>query len=300
MKTLSARKKRWQRKLLNFLYEGRGSEPRIVSKDEYDRCLRDPDTAEKAFAKAWEIRNFEIELYWKRATYFWAFVASTFVGYFALAGADKYAKPDRYQHAEVYFVICLGFIVSLAWLLTNRGSKQWQRNWESHIDLLEDQFTGPLYKTVVQSRTFSVSKINELVSAAICLVWILMGAKFLLDANLLHVTFKPNWFVLISTAATLLLSIAMTFGYGRGRFGEQTVQMYGRSVEYSSPIPPSEEHEQTRAAELETARMARPRWRELWPHWTDEAEKAFWQEFRVHRGFSCRLPWKAPLIFRMK
>src|SRR5688572_19281070 len=112
-------------KLWNFLFESRGSGPRILSKDEYDSLLCDPKKAEKAFTNAWEIRNFEIELYWKRATYFWAFVASTFVGYFALVGAEKYSKPDRYQHVEVYFVICLGFIVSLAWLLTNRGSKQW-------------------------------------------------------------------------------------------------------------------------------------------------------------------------------
>jgi hypothetical protein len=251
MRTVSTQRKRWPRKLLNFLFEGRGSEPKIVSKDEYDDLLSDPKKAEKAFDKAWEIRNFEIELYWKRATYFWAFVASTFVGYFALVGAEKYSKADRYQHAEVYFIICLGFIVSLAWLLTNRGSKQWQRNWESHIDLLENQFTGPLYKTVVPSRTFSVSKINELVSAAICLVWISLGAKFLLDANLLHLTWKPNWFVLIATMATVLLSMAMTLGYGRGRFGERTVQMYRRSVEYASPVPPTEEPEQPLADEME-------------------------------------------------
>lgn len=237
---------------MNFLYESRSPDPRVVSKDEYISSFRDNrERAEKAFAKAWEIRNFEIELYWKRATYFWAFVASTFVGYFALVAADKYSNPDKYQHAEVYFVICLGFIVSLAWLLTNRGSKQWQRNWESHIDLLEDQFTGPLYKTVVPDFTFSVSKINELVSAAICLVWVLLGAKFLLDADLLHLPGKPNWFILISTAATIFLSIAMTFGYGRGRFGERTVQMHERTVEYASPIAPSKECEPALADEPE-------------------------------------------------
>ncbi|MGH8568044.1 MAG: hypothetical protein ACREXU_08475, partial [Gammaproteobacteria bacterium] len=31
----------------------------------------------------------------------------------------------------------------------NRGSKFWQENWENHVDLLEDQIMGPLYKTVV-------------------------------------------------------------------------------------------------------------------------------------------------------
>jgi len=81
-------------------------------------------------------------MYWKRATYFWAFVASAFVGYFGLVNATSYRATDKYQHVEVYFVICLGFILSLAWVLTNVGSKQWQRHWETLVDLLEDQFTG--------------------------------------------------------------------------------------------------------------------------------------------------------------
>jgi hypothetical protein len=33
---------------------------------------------ENALAKAHEIRSFEIELYWKRSTYFWIFQASIF------------------------------------------------------------------------------------------------------------------------------------------------------------------------------------------------------------------------------
>lgn len=252
MKLPSTRRAHWIKKLSRLLYESRPAGPKMVSEDEYLRRFRDDrERAKEAFAKVWEIRNFEIELYWKRATYFWAFVASTFVGYFALVGADKYSLPDRYQHAEVYFVICLGFIVSLAWLLTNRGSKQWQRNWETHIDLLEDQFTGPLYKTIVPDFTFSVSKINELVSLAICFVWILLGVKYLLDADLLHLPGKPNWFVVISTTATVLLSVAMTFGYGRGRVGNVTVQMYERSVEYTAPVAPPEQHEPTARDDVE-------------------------------------------------
>ena len=30
--------------------------------------------------KAWEIRNFEINLYWKRALYFWGFIVLAFSG----------------------------------------------------------------------------------------------------------------------------------------------------------------------------------------------------------------------------
>ena len=35
-----------------------------------------------------DIRKFEIDLYWKRAAYFWAFIAATFAGYFALLGSN--------------------------------------------------------------------------------------------------------------------------------------------------------------------------------------------------------------------
>ena len=34
-----------------------------------------------ALAYALDIRKFEIELYWKRATYYWAFIAAAFAGY---------------------------------------------------------------------------------------------------------------------------------------------------------------------------------------------------------------------------
>jgi len=93
-------------------------------------------------------------MYWKRASYFWAFIASAFVGYFALVSSSNYRLQDRFNHAEVFFVICIGFILSVAWLLTNIGSKSWQRHWEVRVDLLEDNFTGPLYKTVLEEDIF--------------------------------------------------------------------------------------------------------------------------------------------------
>lgn len=101
-----------------------------MSAEEYHNALVDlpPDVAERAFNKAWEIRNFEIEMYWKRATYFWAFIASTFVGYFALVGSKSYSKYDVHSHVEVYILICIGFVLSCAWWLTNIGSKMWQRH----------------------------------------------------------------------------------------------------------------------------------------------------------------------------
>jgi hypothetical protein len=99
-------------------------------------------------------------------------------------------------------------VFSVAWHCVNKGSKYWQENWENHVELLEDQVFGPLYKTrtnrpqgqsslgrriknlffnkktfpisgihqivedfFVAPRPFSVSKINQLVSTFVALVW---------------------------------------------------------------------------------------------------------------------------------
>jgi hypothetical protein len=138
----------------------------------------------EALTQALDIRKFEIELYWKRAVYFWTFIAAAFAGYFALA------KDGQFD--SIYVVTCLGFLFSLSWYCVNRGSSAWQRNWEAHVDLLEDEIMGPLHKTVINRRTyklhrltepfaFSPSRINNILSFSVTLVWLLLIAKLLLS-----------------------------------------------------------------------------------------------------------------------
>ncbi|EJL88025.1 hypothetical protein [Pantoea sp. GM01] len=223
--------------IFKYFISNKPSELVKLSKREYYEQLigTDSEIAKRAFEMAWATRNFEIEMYWKRATYFWAFIASTFVGYFALISSENYIKPDKFNHVEVYFLICIGFVLSLAWHFTNIGSKTWQRHWEVHVDLLEDAFTGPLYKTVYPTQTYSVSKINEIVSSVFVLVWALLGVKYLLDQNLIRSikeTNSINWFVVTSTVMSLLVVISMIFGHGRGRFGSRPITMYRRNVAY--------------------------------------------------------------------
>lgn len=220
-------------KVVKFFYSNKKSDLVSLSEKEYKESFADAEIAEKSFEKAWAIRNFEIELYWKRATYFWAFIASSFVGYFALINSANYKPSDKHDNVEVYFLICMGFILSVAWLLTNKGSKTWQRHWETHVDLLEDQFTGPLYKTVNPQDTYSVSKINEIVSITFIMIWSLLGVKYFLDKDLINFeNYNVNILVLLSSIGTLGLTSAMFFGYGRGRFGERKVSMFRRNVIY--------------------------------------------------------------------
>lgn len=140
-----------------------------------------------AFEKAHEIRKFEIDLYWKRTAYFWTLIAALFAGYFLLASK---ASSDPLKHIDLYltFISLTGYIFSFGWFLVNKGSKFWQENWEFHIDKLEDNITGPLYKTVLCRKdnenknntpaddvfspgSFSVSKINQFIAVYTMILW---------------------------------------------------------------------------------------------------------------------------------
>lgn len=136
----------------------------------------------EALKYALDIRKFEIDLYWKRATYFWTFIAAAMAGYFLIQ------KNEGPENTYLSIVIgCLGFVFSFAWFWVNKGSKYWQENWENHVDLIEDFVVGPLYKIVTERpeedkkkpirdfvigpAPYSVSKINQIVSLFVSLLW---------------------------------------------------------------------------------------------------------------------------------
>jgi hypothetical protein len=144
----------------------------IINHDDYFSKIKCP---RKALEMALDIRKFEIELYWKRATYFWTLMAAVFTGYFALKNIDG--------NTDVFLISCLGVILSAAWFSVNRGSKYWQENWERHVDVLEDEEVGPLYRMTISRDQFrwwklwdgypySVSKINNLVSLFVLFIWV--------------------------------------------------------------------------------------------------------------------------------
>ncbi|KKL98888.1 hypothetical protein LCGC14_1819930 [marine sediment metagenome] len=207
-----------------------------MSEDEYRDVFIKDKTSEQikvTYDKAWEAKNFEIELYWKIANYFWAFQIASFAGYFTIIGSDAYTLNPQ----VLYFIVCIGFITGLAWVFTNKGSKTWQRHWEIHVDMLEDNITGPLYKFVTSPKTYSVSKINEIVSRFIMTIWIVLAIKYFAD----HITFEyTNWRnidyqVWLSSLAVIYFTFAMITGYGRGRFAERKVQFYKRKFYVEKP-----------------------------------------------------------------
>jgi hypothetical protein len=133
------------------------------------------DRAKAALKRAYHLRDFEIEHYWKRATYFWAFQVAIFAA-FGLLWKETGEKPGTNPVTVV--LAALGVLTALANALSARGSRFWQNNWEKHIDILEDEIEGRLYKTVWLSDgkvSFSVSRVNQYLSDYFVIFWVLIA-----------------------------------------------------------------------------------------------------------------------------
>ena len=172
---------------------------------------------EAAFKQASDIRKFEIDLYWKRAGYFWTLIAVAFAGYFAILSSS--AIQSKYFLS--FIVSAIGFTFTSAWHLVNRGSKYWQENWENHLDLLEDEITGPLYKTRLERSVaenfsekiltgplaVSVSKINQWVSIFLSGVWLTLASYSLVGPMTALKMASYGWIKLTAYILVSALSI---------------------------------------------------------------------------------------------
>jgi hypothetical protein len=192
-----------------------------MNQKEYDDTFHANDEKScllrSAFEQVSDIRKFEIELYWKRATYFWALIAVAFAGYFAILASEH--MPNKYFLSLI--VASIGFVFTFAWHLANRGSKYWQENWENHLDLLEDKVTGPLYKTLLERPghinatekfitgplSVSVSKINQWVSVFVGFSWVtLVAFSAYKSLNPLGLN-KAQWFSLLSHLVVIAVAV---------------------------------------------------------------------------------------------
>ena len=143
---------------------------------------------EKAFRTSLEMRNFEIDLYWRRTNYFWIMNAALFAGYFILiseyfksiGGSNEWGAV--YLSYIVFFVSGISVVLSFSWYLVNRGSKYWQENWEAHVNALGEKVIGPIFTTTISKDEYklcsildpyrySVSRVNTIVSFFIFITW---------------------------------------------------------------------------------------------------------------------------------
>ena len=132
------------------------------------------DPIKEALDRAHEIRQFEIQLYWHRSLFFWGFILVLFTGLGLILAAENQTALIKFAAIGI---AALGFFTTFAWYYVEKGSKAWMANWELHIDFLEDNITGKLYKTVLcldeKDDFFSVSKITQTVIIAFGLFWFL-------------------------------------------------------------------------------------------------------------------------------
>jgi hypothetical protein len=169
----------------------------------------------KRFDTASDIRKFEIDLFWKRSLFFWGFIAVAFVAMATL----KNDQPTLSLLISEFGIVC-----SLAWTLSNRGSKYWQEQWEAKIEELEDRVTGRLFRKVeepkkngwwLSGRRYSVSRLATAVSDSVLLLWVSIYVRQLwicltygTPANL----GKP---ALLAIAAPAIAFSALVLAYGK-------------------------------------------------------------------------------------
>lgn len=181
---------------------------------------------QEVFKQILDIRKFEIELYWKRTAFFWTIIGAIIAGYFL-----AFSKLDNgINSLKILFSLAnLGLVFSIGWYFVNRGSKYWQVNWEKHLDTIEDDIIGPLYKTTINRKyygskkqffklvspfPFSVSKINQVLNLVLIGFWILMIIDFA-RMNLTFDIFKwDNYYSFFTlTGLGTLLSIVSLISF---------------------------------------------------------------------------------------
>lgn len=95
-----------------------------------DNCknnFSDGKKKEKALERVWKNRDFEAEVFWKRASCFGLFITLSYTSYFALLNPEK-------QSADL-FLSFIAVVLSFIWFLAQKGSETWQKNWEVPVSI---------------------------------------------------------------------------------------------------------------------------------------------------------------------
>jgi hypothetical protein len=134
--------------------------------------MPDTEDSKEILGYAADVRKFEIDLFWKRSTFFWAF-STTAVGAYGFANG----------HPGLQFAAgCFGIVCAVIWSLVNRGSKYWQLVWERKVEVVQqeaihlDLFSKRANPTVEQSwkwgaMHFSVSALATALSDFTVILW---------------------------------------------------------------------------------------------------------------------------------
>lgn len=123
-----------------------------------DAQEKEKTSLERAFETANDCRKFETGYFWQRGTYYWAFIVASFTAHFKCMEnffKDKPIRLDDIKSLPGFSLLMLTvtaffcFFFSYAWVIVNKGSSFWQKNWERHIDRLEEKVIGQMFNIVM-------------------------------------------------------------------------------------------------------------------------------------------------------
>lgn len=145
-----------------------------------DSTEREERLAELRLETAIQFRQYEIDKFWSRAAFFWAFIV-------AVAGAFGLSLKEPVTPNLPLVLACLGLVISVCWSLAGRGSKFWQESWEGYAAREEKKLLGTSMFSVAAARKdsrstpldrylgarrYSVSRLAIAVSDAVSLAWL--------------------------------------------------------------------------------------------------------------------------------
>ena len=182
----------------------------------FGTCYPEKERIAAALKEAHEIRQFEIRLYWQRNLFFWGFILTFFASFVALLTNEN--QKDFIW--ALLGIALIGLFTSIAWFYIEKGSGTWQKNWELHIDFLEDHITGKLHKTMLgeEGQFFSLATILRHFIFSVGVVWfiLLMVAVSMLSTELKCIFVAiGEWLGAWAYLFAPVLGIAMAFCYPR-------------------------------------------------------------------------------------
>jgi hypothetical protein len=187
-----------------------------------------------ALSRAHEIRKFEIELYWKRASHFWLLQAAVF----AAIGLTWRVPASNLSPLIPVALAALGVVTAFAGFLSAKGSKFWQENWECHIDMLEDEFEGRLHKSVYvggDGIRWSVSGVNDRLAFCFFLFWLTVLASIICALNASWLAHLPDF---LFSSLSQIVAIILTTGAACGALYTRKTKFRGaKGVSFTDKVP---------------------------------------------------------------
>lgn len=171
----------------------------------------------EAYDKAHLMRNFEIDLFWKRAGYCFTIMAALI----ALCGGllSSYSKGKNEELLDI--ILFISFIGVIFTMLSNfmiSSGEYWKKNWELHISMLEPLFSGHIYSThLVSNRVrISITRLTLLFSLVMYACWasviffIANDKERLLDALLAFLAIMVVYIIILTASKNKPESVFIT------------------------------------------------------------------------------------------